>query len=87
VRLLLHAVKNLVGVCLVAAGIVLSVPGIPGQGVLTIVIGIMLLDFPGKLAWERRLVGRPRILAAINRLRHTFGKPPLRVWPLDEAPR
>ena len=69
--------KNMLGVLLVLVGIVLSLPGVPGQGILTILIGIMLLDFPGKRRLERKLVSRPSVLKAINRLRHRFDKPPL----------
>ena len=39
--------KNMAGVLLVVLGILLSLPGVPGQGILTILLGIMLLDFPG----------------------------------------
>jgi archaellum biogenesis protein FlaJ (TadC family) len=70
-------VQNAVGAVLVLLGLLLSVPGIPGQGVLTILIGVMLLSFPGKRRLERRLVSRPRVLAAINGVRARFGKPPL----------
>ena len=69
--------KNLLGVLLVALGIVLSLPGVPGQGILTILLGIMLLDFPGKRKLERKLVSRPQVLNAINKLRQRFGKPSL----------
>ena len=67
-------VKNLLGVILVALGIVMSIPGVPGQGILTILLGIMLLDFPGKRDLEYQLVSRPQVLNAINKLRHRFGK-------------
>jgi hypothetical protein len=69
--------KNLLGLALVALGALLSVPGIPGQGLLTILIGLILLDFPGKRGLERRLVSRPSVLGAINRLRARFGRPPM----------
>ena len=69
--------KNALGVILVLLGIVMSVPGIPGQGVLTILLGIMLLDFPGKRRVEQKILGQPRVLESINRLRHRFSKPPL----------
>ena len=69
--------KNALGLALVALGVVLSLPGIPGQGLLTILFGVMLLDFPGKRRLERRLIGRPRVLDRVNRLRARFGKPPL----------
>jgi hypothetical protein len=77
VRAAWRAGKNLLGLVLVALGVVLSVPGVPGQGLLTILIGIILLDFPGKRALERRLVARPAVLGAINRLRARFGRPPM----------
>lgn len=77
IRYLLIIGKNLLGVILVALGIVMSLPGVPGQGFLTILLGIMLLDFPGRRELERKLVTRPQILNAINKLRHRFGKPEL----------
>lgn len=70
-------VKNAVGALLVLVGLLLSLPGIPGQGLLTILIGVMLLSFPGKRRLGRRLVSRPSLLAAISALRSRFGKPPL----------
>lgn len=69
--------KNLLGVVLVLVGIVLSLPGVPGQGLLTVLLGIMLLDFPGIRRLERKLLTRPAIVSAITRLRKKFGKPPL----------
>ena len=74
VRFLGVFVKNLLGVVLVVLGILMSIPGVPGQGILTILLGIMLLDFPGKRDLEYKLVSRPPVLHAINRLRHRFGK-------------
>ncbi len=74
VRFLGVFVKNLLGVVLVVLGILMSIPGVPGQGILTILLGIMLLDFPGKRDLEHRLVSRPRVLNAINKLRRRFGK-------------
>ena len=69
--------KNIAGVLLVALGVVLSLPGIPGQGLLTILLGIMLLDFPGRERLEQKLLSKPTIVNTINRLRGRFGKPPL----------
>jgi hypothetical protein len=69
--------RNILGVFLVALGIVLSLPGVPGQGILTILLGIMLLDFPGKRSLEYKLVSRPKVRDAINKLRNKFGKPEL----------
>jgi hypothetical protein len=77
VRVLAIIGKNVLGLLLVALGIVLSIPGVPGQGILTILLGIMLLDFPGRRRLEQWLVSRPKIFAAINKLRQRFSKPAL----------
>lgn len=77
IRLLGLVGKNILGVFLVALGIVMSVPGVPGQGLLTILLGVMLLDFPGRRSLEARIVSRPSVFKTINKLRHRFGKPSL----------
>ncbi len=69
--------KNLVGLLHVVIGVFLSLPGVPGQGLLTILVGVMLMDIPGMRGLERQLVGRPKVLAAVNRLRARHGRPPL----------
>ena len=69
--------QNIVGLVLVAVGLLMSIPGIPGQGLLTVLIGVMLLDFPGRRRLEKALARRPSILAAMNRIRARFGHPPL----------
>jgi len=69
--------KNVAGVVLVLLGLVMALPGIPGQGILTMIVGITLIDFPGKRALECRLIGRPSVLRSINRLRARFDRPPL----------
>jgi len=69
--------RNAGGVLLVLLGLVMALPGIPGQGILTMIVGLTMIDFPGKRGLERRLIGRPHILHAINRLRARFGRAPL----------
>jgi hypothetical protein len=69
--------KNLLGLVLLLGGLAMLV--LPGQGVLTILIGVSLVDFPRKRALERRIVGRPLVLQTINRIRRRFNQPPLRV--------
>src|SRR6185369_11284249 len=71
--------KNIAGVLLVALGIVLSLPGVPGQGLLTVLLGIMLLDFPGRHRLEQKLLSKPSIVNTINSLRERFDKPPLQL--------
>ncbi len=69
--------KNIFGVFLIALGIVLSLPGVPGQGILTILLGLIMIDIPGKRPIEARIIQRPTVLAAINKLRAKYDKPPL----------
>jgi hypothetical protein len=76
-RLIGHVLKNVVGFVLLAAGIAMLV--LPGQGILTMLIGISLVDFPGKRQFERKLIGQPAVLNTINKVRGKFGQPPLTV--------
>jgi len=70
--------RNLAGLALVLVGAVLSIPGVPGQGLLTVLAGVFLVDFPQRQRLERVLVRRRGVLSALNRFRARFGRPPLR---------
>ena len=74
-RLLFHILKNLIGGILTLGGILMLIT--PGQGVLTILIGILLMDFPGKRSLEIRLVRISPLNRAINWIRSRAGKEPL----------
>ena len=50
---------------------------VPGQGVLTILVGVLLCDFPGKRTLERKLVVRPLALSTINKIRLRYKRPPI----------
>jgi hypothetical protein len=69
--------KNVFGVFLIILGVLLSLPGVPGQGVLTILLGLIMIDIPGKRPLEAKIIKRPNVLAAVNNLREKYGKPPL----------
>jgi hypothetical protein len=69
--------KNVLGIILILIGIILSLPGVPGQGLLTILLGLIMIDIPGKRPIEARIIQRPAILSAINKLRSRYNKPPL----------
>lgn len=69
--------KNILGLILIVIGILLSLPGVPGQGILTILLGLIMIDIPGKRPLEARIIKRPTVLAAVNNLRNRYGKPPL----------
>lgn len=78
-RTLIAIGRNAAGVSLVLIGILLSLPGVPGQGLLTVLVGLLLLDIPGKRRLELALVRRPAVLGTINQLRRRFAKEPLSV--------
>ncbi|MCK7492419.1 MAG: hypothetical protein MZW92_13070 [Comamonadaceae bacterium] len=63
--------KNAAGALLDVLGLPPALlPGIPGRGLLTILIGVMLLDFPGKRRIERRLVSSSARLGGNQRATH-----------------
>lgn len=78
-RILGHLVKNAVGAIFLFAGFLMLF--LPGQGILTMLIGISMLDFPGKRKVEAKMIGQPAVLHAINGMRKKFGKPPLIIAP------
>jgi hypothetical protein len=71
----LAVAKNLLGGALVAAGLLMLF--IPGQGLITLLAGLIIANYPGKFALERWLIERPHVLPAVNRLRARFGHAPL----------
>lgn len=77
VRAVLLVGKNLLGLVLLCGGIIMLV--VPGQGVLTIIMGLLLLDYPGKYTIERKVALRPRVLRSINWLRNKANHPPLKM--------
>ena len=60
-----------------AAGMAMLV--LPGQGLLTLLMGFLLLDFPGKYRLEKWLFLRRRVREGVNWLRKRAGSEPLRV--------
>jgi hypothetical protein len=75
IRLIGLVLKNIFGVLFVLAGIAMLV--LPGQGILTMLIGLMLMNFPGKLTLERRLIQQPAVFKTINWIRAKRGRPGL----------
>jgi ABC-type long-subunit fatty acid transport system fused permease/ATPase subunit len=75
--LTLTVIKNILGVMLILAGIAMLV--LPGQGLLAILLGVTLVNFPGKYALERRLVNRPAVARTLNRIRKSAGRSQLKM--------
>jgi hypothetical protein len=67
--------KNVLGIVLLGAGVLMLL--VPGQGLLTIVAGLILLDFPGKFDLERSLATQRHVWRSINWLRKRFNRPTL----------
>ena len=75
IRWTLLIAKNLLGYTFILFGVAMLV--LPGQGILTILIGIMFINFPGKYRLERWVVVREPVLSTINKLRQRAGREPL----------
>ena len=73
--LFLRVLRNLLGAVLVLLGVAMLV--LPGQGLLTLLVGLMLADFPGKHQLVVRLLSRPKVLAVVNKLRARHRADPL----------
>ena len=67
--------KNLLGIVFLIAGVAMLL--LPGQGLLTIVVALVLIDFPGKGRLLRRIVAQHTVLKALNWLRRRAGREPL----------
>ncbi len=75
VRVILLLGKNVLGWILLLGGIIMLF--IPGQGLLTIAMGLLLMDYPGKFTLERKIASKPKILNSLNWLRTKANAPPL----------
>lgn len=75
-RLVLLIAKNMLGACFILLGLLLLV--LPGQGLLTLVFGILLMDFPGKYRLKAWLFRQRSIRRSVNWLRLRYKREPLR---------
>ena len=76
-KLLLLITKNFFGVLLLLSGILMLV--LPGQGILTIITGLVFIDYPGKYKFERKLLRQKGVINSINWIRSRLSKPSLKV--------
>lgn len=79
---LFGALQNVVGALLVLAGLAMLI--LPGQGLLTLLVGVLMMEFPGKRRLQRRILAIPAVLGAVNSFRKRAGEPPL-IVEFDEA--
>ncbi len=59
--------RNLAGLVLTIAGVLMLV--LPGQGILTMVLGLSLMDFPGKHRFTDRVILNKKIQQSLNWIR------------------
>ena len=83
-RVVTRLVKNVLGAVLLLAGLAMMV--LPGQGIVTLLVALSLLEFPGKRRLELALVRQPSVESAINWIRRRAGRPPLLLPPPDQDP-
>ena len=81
VRFFVSLIKNIVGFLLIVVGALMSLPGVPGQGLLTVLAGLIISDFPGKKRLARRIIRIRTVYVAANKIRSHFRRHPLE---LDE---
>lgn len=72
-RLPLRIIKNLFGLMLILVGIAMLV--LPGQGLLTILLSLIMLDLPKKRKLILWIVRRPKVFHAINWIRRKSNHP------------
>lgn len=73
-----HLIKNVLGIGLMGLGFLLLF--MPGQGLLTIFIGVLLTDLPGRRKMLIRLLGSGKIRPVVDRLRERYRREAL-IWP------
>jgi len=76
IRVLILSAKNIAGWLLIFAGIVMLL--LPGQGLIALSMGVILINFPGKRKVVCKMIGNQRIFRSINWLRKRRHKEPLR---------
>ncbi len=79
IRLAVLLLKNLLGLIFLVMGFLMLF--IPGQGLLTMLLGVTFLNFPGKRQLEIRLIRIPRIHRGVNWIRRRAGRPPVLLPP------
>ena len=65
--------KNSLACLLILCGLIMLIT--PGQGLLTLLAGIFILEFPGKHKFERLLARQPNILKTLNWIRRRKNAP------------
>ncbi|MDX2020265.1 MAG: hypothetical protein SF187_08485 [Deltaproteobacteria bacterium] len=76
IRVTILVLRNVLGYALILLGMVMMLPLVPGPGLVFVLLGLSLIDFPGKRALQMRLLQRPAVSKFITSLRARYGRPP-----------
>jgi small-conductance mechanosensitive channel len=74
-HLLITVLRNIVGYLFIILGVAMLI--LPGQGILTILAGLGLVDFPGKDRLIQRIVAQHTVRKSLDWIRQRAGRPPL----------
>ena len=80
-RVLVTIGRNFLGTILFLIGFAMLF--LPGQGLLTMAVAFLVLDFPGKRRFELAILRRPVIHRGVDKLRAVLHHPPLRIPPAE----
>ena len=69
--------KNLIGVLLFFSGFLMLF--VPGQGLITIFISLLFIDYPGKWKLQKTVVRNRKIYSVLNWIRRKGGKKEFRI--------
>jgi hypothetical protein len=76
-RIALRILKNICGLCIVLLGILMLF--LPGQGILALLLGFSLVDFPGKRRMQIQLLSNSRVRRSVDWVRLKGGKASLEI--------
>jgi hypothetical protein len=83
-RKLAMVARNGVGTSLIIAGGIMSIPGVPGPGLLTVLLGLYLVEFPVKHRLQSKVLQSRHLRTTVNRLRARSGRPGLQFPPPNQ---
>lgn len=75
--MMLRILKNAFGVLLIVGGLLMLF--LPGQGLLSLFLGVSLVHFPGKRRLELRLLGYQKTRSSVAWVRRKAKRPPIRL--------
>lgn len=67
--------KNILGGLALVAGIALSLPMVPGPGFVLLLVGLALIDFPGRQRRLRKVFSKPGVHRRLNAFRRKLRRP------------